>query len=72
VSDTTRNPRPSGRGGSQLSAVLANSRLVLYPQDGHLLLLQHWEDLLAAVTAGALTKNPAAGQQEHGGRPAPQ
>jgi pimeloyl-ACP methyl ester carboxylesterase len=55
-----------------LSAVLANSRLVLYPQDGHLLLLQHWEDLLAAVTAGALTKNPAAGQQEHGGRSAPQ
>jgi pimeloyl-ACP methyl ester carboxylesterase len=36
-----------------LSAVLPNSRLVLYPQDGHLLLLQHWEDLLAAVTAGS-------------------
>jgi hypothetical protein len=54
------------------SAVLPNSRLVLYPQDGHLLLLQHWEDLLTAVTAGALTKEPAAGQQEHGGRAAPQ
>ena len=55
-----------------LSAVLPNSRLVLYPQDGHLLLLQHWEDLLAAVTPGALTKDPAAGQQEHGGRSPPQ
>jgi pimeloyl-ACP methyl ester carboxylesterase len=55
-----------------LSAVLPNATLVLYPQDGHLLLLQHWEDLLAAVTAGALTKDPAAGQQEHGGRAAPQ
>jgi pimeloyl-ACP methyl ester carboxylesterase len=36
-----------------LSAVLPNSRLVLYPQDGHLLLLQHWGEILAAVTAGA-------------------
>ena len=34
-----------------LSAVLPNSRLVLYPQDGHLLLLQHWGEILAAVTA---------------------
>jgi hypothetical protein len=59
-------------GSPVLSAVLPNSRLALYPQDGHLLLLQHWEDLLTAVTAGALTKEPAAGQQEHGGRAAPQ
>lgn len=55
-----------------LSAVLPNSRLVLYPQDGHLLLLQHWGEILAAVTARAETKEPAAGQQEHGGRSAPQ
>ena len=54
------------------SAVLPNARLVLYPQDGHLLLLQHWGEILAAVTAGSLTKDPAAGQQEHGGRAAPQ
>jgi len=32
------------------SAVLPNSRLVLYPQDGHLLLLQHWGEILAAVS----------------------
>ena len=36
-----------------LSAVLPNATLVLYPQDGHLLLLQHWGEILAAVTAGA-------------------
>jgi pimeloyl-ACP methyl ester carboxylesterase len=44
-----------------LSAVLPNATLVLYPADGHLLLLQHWEDILAAVTARAQTKDPAAG-----------
>ena len=36
-----------------LSAVLPNATLVLYPADGHLLLLQHWGEILAAVTAGA-------------------
>ena len=36
-----------------LSAVLPNATLVLYPADGHLLLLQHWDEILAAVTAGA-------------------
>ena len=55
-----------------LSAVLPNATLVLYPQDGHLLLLQHWEELLGAVTAGALTKDSVAGQQEHGDGSAPQ
>ena len=54
------------------SAVLPNATLVLYPQDGHLLLLQHWGEMLAAVSAGTETKDPAAGQQEHGGRAAPQ
>jgi pimeloyl-ACP methyl ester carboxylesterase len=33
-----------------LSAALPNSTLVLYPQDGHLLFLQHWGEILAAVT----------------------
>jgi pimeloyl-ACP methyl ester carboxylesterase len=55
-----------------LSAMLPNATLVLYPQDGHLLLLQHWGDILAAVTAWAQTKDPAAGRQEHGGRAPPQ
>jgi pimeloyl-ACP methyl ester carboxylesterase len=44
-----------------LSAVLPNATPVLYPADGHLLLLQHWDDILAAVTARARTKDPAAG-----------
>jgi hypothetical protein len=34
-----------------LSAVLPNATLVLYTQDAHLLLLQHWDAILAAVTA---------------------
>jgi pimeloyl-ACP methyl ester carboxylesterase len=34
-----------------LSAVLPNSRLVLYPEEGHLLPLRHWDEILAAVTA---------------------
>jgi pimeloyl-ACP methyl ester carboxylesterase len=54
------------------SAVLPNATLVLYPQDGHLLLLQHWGEILAAVSAGAETKDPAAGRREGGGRAAPQ
>jgi pimeloyl-ACP methyl ester carboxylesterase len=54
------------------SAVLPNSTLVLYPQEGHLLLLQHWSDILAAVTARAEIKDPAAGRREQGGRAAPQ
>ena len=49
-----------------LSAVLPNSSLVLYPQDGHLLFLQHWDELVTAVTTGALTRDPTAGQQAHG------
>jgi pimeloyl-ACP methyl ester carboxylesterase len=53
------------------SAVLP-STLVLYPQDGHLLLLQHWSEILAAVTARAGTRDPAAGRRERGGRAAPQ
>jgi pimeloyl-ACP methyl ester carboxylesterase len=36
------------------SAVLPNTTLVLYPHDGHLLLLQHWDEILAAVTARAV------------------
>jgi pimeloyl-ACP methyl ester carboxylesterase len=44
-----------------LSAMLPNATLVLYPADGHLLLLQHWDDILAAVTARAQPKDPAAG-----------
>jgi pimeloyl-ACP methyl ester carboxylesterase len=44
-----------------LSAVLPNATLLLYPADGHLLFLQHWDDILAAVTARAQTKDPAAG-----------
>jgi pimeloyl-ACP methyl ester carboxylesterase len=55
-----------------LSAVLPNSTLVLYPEDGHLLLLQHWSEILAAVTAAGETKDSAAERHEHGGRPAPQ
>ena len=55
-----------------LSAVLPNSRLVLYPADGHLLLLQHWSDILGAITARAETKDPTANRGEHGGRVAPQ
>jgi pimeloyl-ACP methyl ester carboxylesterase len=54
------------------SAVLPNATLVLYPQDGHLLLLQHWGEILAAVSAGAETKDPAGGRREGGGRAAPQ
>ena len=44
-----------------LSAVLPNATLVLYPADGHLLLLQHWDDILAAVTARARTKDRLLG-----------
>jgi pimeloyl-ACP methyl ester carboxylesterase len=33
-----------------LAAVLPHARLVLFPQDGHLLLLQHWDEILAAVS----------------------
>jgi pimeloyl-ACP methyl ester carboxylesterase len=54
------------------SAVLPNATLVLYPAEGHLLLLQHWGEILAAVTARAETKDPAAGRREGGGRAAPQ
>jgi pimeloyl-ACP methyl ester carboxylesterase len=50
------------------SAVLPNATLVLYPADGHLLLLQHWGEILAAVSAGAETKDPAAWRHEGGGR----
>jgi pimeloyl-ACP methyl ester carboxylesterase len=39
-----------------LSTVLPNATLVLYPQDGHLLFLQHWGAMLAAVTATAQPK----------------
>jgi pimeloyl-ACP methyl ester carboxylesterase len=48
------------------SAALPSSTLVLYPQDGHLLLLQHWGEILAAVTAGAPTRDPAAGTTASG------
>jgi pimeloyl-ACP methyl ester carboxylesterase len=34
------------------------------PTRRHLLLLQHWDEILAAVTARAETKDPAAGRQE--------
>jgi pimeloyl-ACP methyl ester carboxylesterase len=34
-----------------LSGALPSSRLVLCPADGHLLLLRHWSDILAAITA---------------------
>jgi pimeloyl-ACP methyl ester carboxylesterase len=44
-----------------LSAVLPNATLVLYPADGHLLFLQHWDDILAAVTTRAQTRDPAVG-----------
>ena len=44
-----------------LSAALPNATLVLYPADGHLLLLQHWDEILAAVTARAQIRDPAAG-----------
>ena len=54
------------------SAVLPNATLVLSPADGHLLLLQHWSEILAAVSAGAETKDPAARQHEGGGRATPQ
>jgi pimeloyl-ACP methyl ester carboxylesterase len=53
------------------SAVLPKATLVLYPQEGHLLLVQHWDEILAAVTAGAETKDPAAGRHKQGGRAAP-
>jgi pimeloyl-ACP methyl ester carboxylesterase len=36
-----------------LAAALPDARLVLYPEDGHLLLLRHWEELLAAVSPAA-------------------
>ena len=42
-----------------LSAVLPNATLVLYPADGHLLLLEHWDEILAGVTARAETKDAA-------------
>jgi len=53
------------------SAVLPNATLVLYPQEGHLLLVQHWGEILAAVSAGAETKDPAAGRHKQGGQAAP-
>jgi pimeloyl-ACP methyl ester carboxylesterase len=53
------------------SAVLPNATLVLYPAEGHLVLLQHWDEILAAVTARAETKDPAGGRQEQGGQAAP-
>jgi pimeloyl-ACP methyl ester carboxylesterase len=53
------------------SAVLSNATLVLYPAEGHLVLLQHWDEILAAVTAQAKTKDPAGGRQGQGGQPAP-
>lgn len=55
-----------------LSAALPNATLVLYPQDGHLLLLQHWAEIVAAVTAAAEPQDPAAGSQAHGHPAAPQ
>ena len=41
-----------------LSAVLPDATLVLDPEDGQLLPLQHRHEILAAVTAGAETKAP--------------
>ena len=49
------------------SAVLPNATLVLYQQEGHLLPLLHWEDILAAVTTRAQAEDPPAGRREHGG-----
>jgi pimeloyl-ACP methyl ester carboxylesterase len=58
--------------GRFFSTVLPNARLVLYPQEGHLLLLEHWDEILAAVTTRAKSNGPAGGRHEPGGQAAPQ
>jgi pimeloyl-ACP methyl ester carboxylesterase len=58
--------------GRFFSAVLPNARLVLYPQEGHLVLLEHWDEILAAVTTRAKSNGPAGGRHEPGGQAAPQ
>jgi pimeloyl-ACP methyl ester carboxylesterase len=44
-----------------LSSALPSARLVRYPDDGHLLLLSHWSELLAAITPARPTARPAGG-----------
>jgi pimeloyl-ACP methyl ester carboxylesterase len=58
--------------GRFFAAVLPNATLVLYPQEGHLVVLQHWSEILAAVTTRAEGKDPVGGGHEQGGQAAPQ